>query len=388
MKILLTALSSANGPDGVGRHAANVLRCLLHRPEVERVDLVIGVWQEESLLSLLTPPDSEMRVAKLRVHHASCTRSSLSRNLWHYRELPRLAKRAGSDLVHLTYPVPVRGSYLGCPMLVTMHDLYPYDLPENFGYPRVFMNRLILRQCLANAEAVACVSKTTLDRLRVRFPEHAEKATCIYNCVERTRSMPVGSMLAGPFVLVVAQHRKSKNIPLALTIFRRLLATHPELTLLVVGNEGPETSTIRRMLDDQLLRGHVVLFENINEQQLRWCYRNCELLLATSRIEGFGLPVVEAILAGCPVVCSDIPALREFGGELCHFVTLDSSAEQSFLEAVRKALGRRMQPVSLPHLSMPVIAAQYAQLYASLLYVRPVPMAIAQLLEQQTKGAA
>ena len=58
-------------------------------------------------------------------------------------------------------------------------------------------------------------------------------------------------------------------------------------------------------------------------RELQWCYRKCELLLAPSSIEGFGLPVAEALLAGCRIVCSDILAFRELEGKNCHYVPLD-----------------------------------------------------------------
>jgi glycosyltransferase involved in cell wall biosynthesis len=167
---------------------------------------------------------------------------------------------------------------------------------------------------------------------------------------------------------MVAQHRKAKNIPLAFAIMRRLLVSNPGLALLIVGNDGPETGKIHRLLGDEPLRSRIVLLQNLTGQQLQSCYRNCELLLATSSIEGFGLPVAEAILAGAPVICSDIPAFREVGGMHCCFVRLDSFATQSFASAVREALHtKRPEAANLPHLSSPVIAEQYMQLYLSLL---------------------
>jgi glycosyltransferase involved in cell wall biosynthesis len=98
-------------------------------------------------------------------------------------------------------------------------------------------------------------------------------------------------------------------------------------------------------------------------------------LLAPSTLEGFGLPVAEALLAGCHVVCSDIPVFRELGGNHCHYVPLGPNEVGAFTEAVRATLHQASpMPIALPQLSAPVIAEEYTQLYRSL---SPAPQAIA-----------
>jgi glycosyltransferase involved in cell wall biosynthesis len=97
---------------------------------------------------------------------------------------------------------------------------------------------------------------------------------------------------------------------------------------------------------------------------MSWCYRNCDVLLAPSLIEGFGLPIVEARLAGCRIVCSDIPAFREVGGESCKYVRLTPSAEEQFADSIIASLReRRPLPAYLPELSPHSIAEQYMAMY-------------------------
>ena len=60
----------------------------------------------------------------------------------------------------------------------------------------------------------------------------------------------------------------------------------------------------------------VMLVSGISDAEMQWCYRNCDLLLAPSTIEGFGLPVAEALLAGCRIVCSDIPPFVKWAGSI------------------------------------------------------------------------
>jgi glycosyltransferase involved in cell wall biosynthesis len=170
----------------------------------------------------------------------------------------------------------------------------------------------------------------------------------------------------------VAQHRRNKNILFLLRVFERLLrATQiaAGTRLVIVGIPGPETHAILRFIADAKIADRVTLLNGLSEGELQWCYRNCELLLAPSLIEGFGLPVAEGLLAGCRVICSDIPAFRELGGERCVYVPLNADPERGFADAICAGIRERpCGPVALPQLSAPVIAEQYMQLYRSLLY--------------------
>ena len=155
---------------------------------------------------------------------------------------------------------------------------------------------------------------------------------------------PIAGSHGVPFLLCVAQHRQNKNIRLAIQIFKRLLTEgdfDASVRLLIIGMEGPETGRIQRFIRESCLEDRVMLLRGVSEAQLAWCYGHCELLLAPSLVEGFGLPVVEAMLHRCRIVCSDIPAFREVGGSYCHFARLGPGAEDAFVQAARGAMRSR-----------------------------------------------
>jgi len=371
MRILVAAASFSSKLSGIQRHAFNAVRCLLSHPAISEVQLVVAPWQQELVDSAGLRPGP-----RLTVHVAKMSSGSLSRNRWYYRQLPVLARTLAADLVHLTYPVPVDSGAFSCPVLLTLHDLYPYEIPSNFTLPKVLFNRLILQQCLRGVTSIACVSDTTRLRLEKYVPRQVQqKALRIYNCVEpEPRAALEGrfSVWQGmPFLLCVAQHRRNKNIAFLLRVFERMICRRQvdaSIRLLIVGIEGPETPLIRRTIARSGLAHNVLLMEGLSEPELQWCYRNCEAVLAPSTIEGFGLPVVEALLAGAPVVCSDIAAFRELGGDHCRYVPLDGQAEASFAEAILAALREeRREPLAMPLLSAPVIAGEYVRLYSRLL---------------------
>jgi glycosyltransferase involved in cell wall biosynthesis len=371
MKILVAAASFSSRISGLQRHAFNVVRCLLQLREISAVHLVVAPWQRELVEDAGFHSDS-----RLSVHIAEMKQSSLSRNLWYYRELPALAARVRADLVHLTYPMPVDGASFTCPTVVTLHDLYPYEIPRNFGFPKWIFNRLVLQQCLRNVDSIACVSDITDILLRRYVPQATfQKATRIYNCVEPEPfcavESPIPGWLGEPFLLCVAQHRRNKNIPLVLRTFDRLLQRKeidPKTQLVVIGISGPESRRIYRQVSDLHLGERVHFLEGLSEPELQWCYGRCEALVTPSITEGFGLPVAEALLAGCRVICSDIPAFREVGGDQCRFVELGRNAEKAIAEAIVTTLQQPAKaPIALPQFSSSLLANQYLGLYRGLI---------------------
>ncbi len=371
MKILVAAASFSSRISGLQRHAFNVVRCLLQLQEISAVHLVVAPWQRALVEDAGFHSDS-----RLTVHIAEMEQSSLSRNLWYYRELPALAARVRADLVHLTYPMPVDGASFTCPTVVTLHDLYPYEIPRNFGFPKWIFNRLVLQQCLRNVDSIACVSDVTDILLRRYVPQATfQKATRIYNCVEPEPfcavESPIPGWLGEPFLLCVAQHRRNKNIPLLLRTFDRLLQRKeidPKTQLVVIGISGPESRRIYRQVSDLHLGERVHFLEGLSEPELQWCYGRCEALVTPSITEGFGLPVAEALLAGCRVVCSDIPAFREVGGDQCRFVELGRNAEEAIAEAIVTTLQQPAKaPIALPQFSSSLLANQYLGLYRGLI---------------------
>jgi glycosyltransferase involved in cell wall biosynthesis len=371
MKILLAAASFASKMSGLQRHALNVAGCLLLEPEISALHLVFAPWQRHFVQAAGFRSDP-----RLVTHIAQMGRSSLSRNLWYYRDLPELAARLEADLVHFSYPMPVNGAAFSCPTMVTLHDLYPYEIPMNFGFPKFIFNRMVLRQCLRKVDAVACVSDTTLLRLRQYTPPSVwQKATRIYNCVETEPDCIIKTPIQGwqgeRFLLSVAQHRRNKNIPLLMQSFHRLLRSGQipaDLKLLVIGIEGPETDRIRRLVSTLGLSGSTSFREGVSESELKWCYAQCEAVVCPSLTEGFGLPIAEALLAGCRVVCSDIPVFREVGDGHCRFVALDGNVEEALAAAIEAALNDPKGPQkALQQFSAPVLAKQYTSLYRRLI---------------------
>jgi len=368
MNLLITAVSSATGPSGICRHAYNLVRCAASRGDMTQITLVLGKWQRYYFQKSFN-----LDAEKIRVVCIDISNDAFARNMWYLRGLPELADEVAADLVHLSFPVPIRRRFFRCPVVVSLHDLYPYDEPNNFGFPKVFFNRVFLQQCLSEVDSVACVSEATLSRLKTRFPRIAHrKATVVHNCVTIDAN-GLGTTVSdeGPFVLMVAQHRANKNIPLALKVFQELLENKildDQTVLVLVGNHGPETAAIRSLIKKRTLEKRVKLIDKVSDGELRALYANCKFLMAPSLTEGCGLPVAEGLFCGSRVVCSDIPAFREIGGEACHYFDLHAeSGSAAMVAAVCDALAEPVrQAKRLDRFSLEHVAKEYAVLYAQL----------------------
>jgi glycosyltransferase involved in cell wall biosynthesis len=382
VKILIAAASFATNMSGLQRHALNVARCLLPEPEISSLHFVIAPWQLGMVESAGLLQD-----ARMMVHVADMDRSSMGRNLWYYRKLPKLAADLQADVVHLSFPMPVDAGAFHCPTLVTLHDLYPYQIPMNFGFPKFIFNRAVLQQCLRSVDSIACVSQATLHSLKKYVPiAVCKKAVRLYNCVEAQPVLnphpPIAGWQNDQFLLCVAQHRRNKNLPLLVRAFHRILRmgqVGKEMKLVIVGITGPETRNIHRLVSALRLEASVRFLEGVSESELQWCYRQCQAVVSPSAIEGFGLPIAEALLAGCRVVCSDIPAYREVGDEQCRFVSLERNAVETLAEAIVATLTEpKGSPKPLQQFSVPVLGPQYVDLYRKLM-TSEAPLRIAGL---------
>jgi glycosyltransferase involved in cell wall biosynthesis len=368
MKILIAAMSSATGPSGICRHTYSLVCCAASQEEISQVTVAVGKWQERYFVDLF-----QMNHQKVEIVAVDISNTALRRNLWYLKALPALATAVGADIVHLSFPVPVRRNMLHCSLVVSLHDLYPYDEPDNFGFPRVFFNRAFLQCCLKEADSIVCVSEATLSGLKGRFPWFArKKGLVVHNHVGISFAKQASPIAGGrPFFLMVAQHRSNKNIPMALEAFRGLLQGRKidyRTLLIVVGNAGPETPKIKSVIEREGLEESVKLTNGLGDEELHWLYKRCELLLVPSLIEGFGLSVAEGLLCGSRVVCSDIPALREVGGDACHYFDLYAADSSSALAmTISNALTTPAQPAGdLARFSLEIVARDLAAIYTQL----------------------
>jgi glycosyltransferase involved in cell wall biosynthesis len=372
MHVLISALHRASKPTGVCRYAANLAECLADTPDITKVTLIVGSWQREYFTTAFNLCFNKINIVSVDIKN-----SSLSRNSWFLLGLPKLAHQLRPDLVHLSFPLPFARSLFPCPVISTIHDLYPYELPENFGKIQASFNRLFLKQCVGQSDALTCVSQTTLDRLRFFFPQlpAQQESTVIYNVVDFKEVQPeVPKFFRGkeniPFLLSVAQHRKNKNLNLLIYSYGFLLRMKKidaVTKLILVGSQGPETENLMRQIEDLKLQDNVHLLSSINDGELSWLYQQCQSFIMPSSIEGFCLPLAEAMHLSCRVVCSDIPIFKEIGSAECVYFSLQDNPIGNLAEAITQVIQMPLVVSKSAKFSKLNITSQYLQFYFSIM---------------------
>ncbi|MEY2833233.1 MAG: hypothetical protein RLZZ574_2492 [Cyanobacteriota bacterium] len=222
MHVFIAALHRPVKPTGVCRHAVNLARCLAEQSEVTKISLVIGVWQQHYFETAFTLDSNKIKLVVVKIKN-----SSLVRNLWFLSGLPKLANQLGSDVVHLSFPLPFLQRQFNAPVVTTIHDLYPYECPENFGFPQAWFNQLFLKQAINNSNGLPCVSQVTADKLRLYFPKLRpdQLVEVIYNYVDfedLETKVPQTVAENSKFLLSVAQHRQNKNLDLLIKAYAQL----------------------------------------------------------------------------------------------------------------------------------------------------------------------
>lgn len=368
MHVFIAALHRPIKPTGVCRHAANLARCLAEKPEVNQISLVIGAWQEDYFRTAFA-----LESTKIELVIVDLKNSSIVRNIWFMRGLPKLANQLKADVVHLSFPFPFLKSKFNAPVVTTVHDLYPYECPENFGFPQVLFNQLFLKQAIASSDGLPCVSRITLDKLKFYFPnlKPQQKLDVVYNYVDFTgleTQAPETLARDSKFLLTVAQHRQNKNLDLLIKAYASLLQANqldPDCNLVIVGTTGPETAKITSLIAEFNLATKVSLLSAINDSELGWLYQNCEVFVIPSSTEGFCLPLAEALHFSDRVVCSDIPIFREIATAKCVYFSLNHDPVGNLSQALVQVMDQpsSLNSADINRFDKSHIAQQYLDLY-------------------------
>lgn len=286
---------------GLGRYPSELAPALQARPGVRLIELsAVG-----------TPTASTPRriVQGLR-----------REGLYYPAGMAHEGRRRGAQVLHVPTPAPARGA--GLPLVVTVHDLLPLRLPHLFTRQTRAHTRLYVPFV---RRATRVITPSTYTRAEViellRLPE--ERVVAIpEGCSERFSPREVDRDelrrefgIDGPYVLSVGTLEPRKNLATVLRVFRRVSAAVPDAELVLVGGRGWRNHAFEAELgrDDAARRVRVTGF--VADERLVDLYAGAACFLFPSLGEGFGLPPLEAMACGAPVVMSDCPALGEVGAD-------------------------------------------------------------------------
>ena len=296
----------ALGCSGIGRYLEELLGHWLVEPPFAALTLL---GDPDRLHALVAARDAALPVTVLP--HDGAFYTARAQRSWLGVRRRALAGAAAAFFPH--WDAPLVG--LPAASVVTVHDLIHFRVAEAASKLRRAAAGPVLRRVVAGAGRVVCGSEASRDDLVAMLPGVGDRVRVIpYGVSDRFRGVPpVGPPpVEGAYLLCVGNQKPHKNLAAAVDVLARLRAggRHAALRLVLVGRRFAGGGVAERARA-QGVEDAIVELGEIDDATLHRLYGGCTALLFPSRYEGFGLPVVEAMAAGAPVIASSTPAVAE-----------------------------------------------------------------------------
>lgn len=319
---------------GIGTYIRNLVR-YLPRIDGENAYLALCRREDEETIRSLSP-DSHPVIVGARNY-----------SVWEHVSIPAKLRHLGIDLFHA--PHYVLPFFMPCPSIVTIHDvihlLFPQYLPSRMA---VHYARYMIRRALEKSALILTVSASSKRDLLTFFDVKPEKILVIPNGIDSSISedLPAEQLerlkqrfqISGRTILFVGNIKPHKNLERLIAAFAKVRES-PEcsdLNLIVVGDEISKYPSLRRAVDRHQVRRNVRFFGFVPELTLVALYKMADVFVFPSLYEGFGLPPLEAMANGTPVVTSNISAMPEVVGDAA--LTVDPYNIDEIAQAIRRIL--------------------------------------------------
>ncbi len=318
---------------GIGTYIRNLLR---HLARLDATTEFVVLCREQ---------DSAF-VTELGENFRAVTEPSRPYSLREQFAIPLELRRAGVNLFHA--PHYVLPPMTPCRSVVTIHDCihlrFPQYLPSRLGYAYARSSLWVAAHRSARVLTVSEASKRDILEY-FRVPE--SKVTVIYNAIdERFHEEPPADevmrvqeryQLTDPFILYAGNIKPHKNLERLIEAFHMVRRGELEhIKLLIIGDEISKYATLRRAVHRYKLHKHVRFFGFVPDATLAILYRLARVFVFPSLYEGFGLPPLEAMASGTPVITSNLSSLPEVVGDAA--MLIDPYQPDAIAGAMRRVL--------------------------------------------------
>jgi glycosyltransferase involved in cell wall biosynthesis len=320
---------------GIGTYVRNLLR------QLSRID------QATEYVVLCSLKDQDL-VQELGANFRTVPESSPGYSVREQVTVPRDLRREGAHLFHS--PHYVLPPLTPCKSVVTIHDCihlrFPQYLPNRLGYAYA---RSFLWFATHRSNRIVTVSEASKRDILEYFRVPAEKIDVIYNGIDERFGNPPPEedvvrvreryQLDGPFILYAGNIKPHKNIGRLIEAFHMLRTKGTEfdsVKLVIIGDEIAKYASLRHAVHRYKLHKHVRFFGFVPSTTLAILYRLAAVFVFPSLYEGFGLPPLEAMASGTPVITSNVSSLPEVVGDAA--VLIDPLQPEEIADALRRVL--------------------------------------------------
>jgi glycosyltransferase involved in cell wall biosynthesis len=316
---------------GVGTYIRNIVRTLC------RLD-------QENEYFLIGPPAKVQEIGALPVNFHHIPAEAPERTFQGYREFRTALKRLNCDLVHIPnlFSVP---RMMPCPYVMTVHDMFEpmSGVRQQTGFWGTWHMQMT-RQVLRGAARIFAVSNFTCTEIEKLFEIPSSQIEVVYNAIDERflhgHASPADRELIAeryqvtyPFLLYAGRISPHKNVVRMIEAFSALKTelerdqAYPDLKLIIIGDDLSGNPDLRRTVVRSGVQNDVRFLGFIPIEVLRIFYDSAKIFVFPSLYEGFGLPPLEAMAHGTPVVTSNATSLPEVVGNAAVLVNPENVFE-------------------------------------------------------------
>jgi len=310
MKIGFNAKKAFFNTSGLGNYSRNTLNALQkyfpdNQYSLFTPGLKTGMLQEQDAFDIIAPPKAMSKIKKKK---------------WQNRKVSKELENHKLDLFHgLGNELPRGIHKITIPTIVTVHDLVFIRYPEFYKYLDRIIYRRRMKYACKTATKIIAISEQTKSDIVNFIGADPRKIEIIHQSVSplffekaATEKVKEKYKLPEQFILAVGTIEERKN---QLSILKALQAKKMDIPLVLVGEPTSYTNDIHKYIAAGNIKNPVIFLKNIPEKDLAAIYQLAGLSIYISVFEGFGLPVIEAMACGCPVITSNVSCLPETAGD-------------------------------------------------------------------------
>jgi glycosyltransferase involved in cell wall biosynthesis len=317
MNIGISTSVIQRGQTGIAQYVFALLRALLAQDQNHRFTAFVlkgdlPLFKDfTDALDIVTVPE--------------CFRHPVANIAWHQTILPHLARERELDVLH----VPSYRRLLHaqpCALVATIHDLAPFHVTGKYDPLRMFYGRVVVKRLAQRQHSIIAISRNTARDIFRFFDVPRERVRVIYNGLDHQRFHPAEASVdrkefqqrwKAPFFLYVSRlEHPGKNHVRLITAFDRFKkSTRSNWQLVLAGKDWSGAEAIHEAIRQSPYHEDIRTLGFVSDTELPSLYHAASACVYPSLYEGFGMPPVEAMACGCPVVCSDRGALGEVIGD-------------------------------------------------------------------------